>query len=229
MNFLVFTVIILIIYIIIAISIYYIYYDIHDIHDIPHPILGGNGILPNLSAIWTDKDKKNIKPSIIKSFGYHAKDSPVDANFSQSVDRIIKESDIGFPLYSTSLEDATIIIELLPRDEMVKLATSKPEYYPGTKNRIWFSWTFKRSKPLIQIDGNNWLYGVKESGLTLDQYRNYVIIHELMHAIGYDHQPCNSKTAPDGICPIMYQSTRGCPKGFKCGYKTKTVDYYKNL
>ena len=50
-----------------------------------------------------------------------------------------------------------------------------------------------------------------------------------MHALGYDHQPCNTTTATNGRCPIMYQSTIGCPEGFKCGYNISAADYTKRL
>ena len=46
-----------------------------------------------------------------------------------------------------------------------------------------------------------------------------------MHALGYDHQKCDSNTAVNGVCPILYQATRGCPDGFKCGYEVLPVDY----
>jgi hypothetical protein len=47
--------------------------------------------------------------------------------------------------------------------------------------------------------------------------------------LGFDHQPCNNDTAPNGICPVLYQSTRGCPTGFKCGYEVTKFDYNKKI
>jgi len=126
-------------------------------------------------------------------------------------------------------KNADIIIELKPRHELIKMYNDK-EYYPNTKKQIWFSFTQYGTKPIrIYIDDTNWIHGVEESGLSHSEYKKYVIQHEFMHAIGYDHQECNENTATNGICPIMYQATRGCPEGFKCGYNITKVDYNKRL
>ena len=76
-------------------------------------------------------------------------------------------------------------------------------------------------KPNIYIDDVNWTNGVVESGLTADEYKSYVIEHEFGHALGYNHLPCE---LADGTCPVLYQSTVGCPDGTKCGYKVAKKD-----
>jgi hypothetical protein len=128
-----------------------------------------------------------------------------------------------------SKNQSDIEIYLVPRKDMIKMRTKPDEYYPGTNKKIYFSWTYLKPKPIIYIDEDNWLYGIPESGLSLSDYRKYVIQHEFMHALGYDHQPCNVETAINGVCPIMFQSTRGCPKGFACGKEITPVDYKKLL
>lgn len=126
-------------------------------------------------------------------------------------------------------KSADIVLYIKPRVEMLKMRNKPLEMYPGTNKPIYFSWTYQKPKPTIYIDQTNWEQGIEESGLTLDQYRTYVIQHEFLHALGYDHQVCDKRTAPNGVCPIMYQSTRGCPEGFKCGYKITPFDYENKI
>lgn len=160
-------------------------------------------------------------------------DDTYNADFAAQSSRILRDSVINDTHNIREVLDknsADIEIYLVPRDEMMKKRGTKPlEMYPGTNKPIYFSWTYQQPKPTIYIDEINWLYGVEESGLSLADYRTYVIQHEFMHALGFDHQECNERTAPGGVCPIMYQSTRGCPKGYKCGYKVTKFDYEKRI
>jgi hypothetical protein len=161
---------------------------------------------------------------------YYIYPSSIDVDFQDSVRHILNNSKIHnrYKIQETDdLNSADITIRLTPRSELTS-AHSKNEYYKdGTLIR--FSFTYKYAKPKIYIDHINWMHGVPQSGLTLNQYRKYVIQHEFMHALGFDHQPCNEKTATDGICPIMYQSTRGAPDGYKCGFDVTDVDYTKTF
>lgn len=163
---------------------------------------------------------------------YYTKDSVLDPTFRQQVRKIVAQA--GFNKKFKIIEvdnpdDAIVQIFLAPRKDLDKWH-QPPEYYPSGK-QIRFSLTFQShtSKPRIYIDSENWLYGASESGLTLEQYRQYVITHEFMHALGYDHQPCNAENSVNGTCGVMYQSTRGCPTGFKCGYQVTDLDYTKKL
>ena len=164
-----------------------------------------------------------------KSITYYIKPSNLDSTFHKQASAIIKNSTIKqtHDILEVYNQDCDIFIELVPRNELSRFYTDKDdiEFYPGTKDRIWFSFTTQNPKPRIYIDGTNWLEGVKQSGLTLLQYRQYVILHEFMHGLGYDHQKCNKDTAVNGMCPVLYQSTRGCPDGFKCGYTVTMSDY----
>lgn len=58
------------------------------------------------------------------------------------------------------------------------------------------------------INANRWLYGSRESQLSLDDYRCYVINHEVGHALGHtDHRSvCEDGT---GLAPVMLQQTLG--------------------
>jgi hypothetical protein len=164
---------------------------------------------------------------------YYIEPNPgIDANFTQTTRRILLNSRVNQTHKIQEVldkSDADVEIYLRERAEMEKMKSKKAEYYPGTNKKIHFSWTYQYPKPTIYIDGVNWMHGVEESKMPLGDYRRYVIQHEFMHALGYDHQPCNASTAVDGICPIMYQATRGCPPGFQCGNEILAVDYTKEL
>jgi len=84
----------------------------------------------------------------------------------------------------------------------------------------------------INIDLQNYI-GNNGSGMENRDYQEYVITHEFLHALGYDHQECTSKTAitigDKKICPVMYQSTRGCPEGFECGKEPIESDFTSRI
>jgi len=160
---------------------------------------------------------------------YYITPSLTNPEFARETREILAHSGVKHSIAETDdPSNADIVIELVSREEMEK-ESSKVEYYPGTKKRIYFSYTWQRPKPYIAIDAVNWTYGVPESGLSIEEYRKYVIQHEFMHALGYDHRPCNARTAPNGVCPVLYQATRGCPPGFKCGSEITQFDYEKKL
>jgi hypothetical protein len=166
-----------------------------------------------------------------KEITYYIEPSVADSNFTSEVRKILHDSSINNTHIIKEVLDvniADIHIELTPRDQLNKFY-DKDELYPGTNRKIWFSFTTQYPKPRIYIDEINWLYGVTDSKLSLTEYRRYVIQHEFMHALGYDHQVCDNSTAPNGVCPVLYQATRGCPSGFKCGYKVTPYDYNKKI
>lgn len=163
---------------------------------------------------------------------YYVHPSMIDRSFVTQVNNILNQSEWNkkYRLKEvTDIQDADISIKLADRKEL-DVWHDKPEYYPSGK-QIRFSITTQNwdTKPKIYIDSGNWLNGVQESGLSLNDYRRYVILHEFGHGLGFDHQPCNKQTAVNGVCPVMYQSTRGCPSGFKCGSYVIPADYTKKL
>ena len=166
-----------------------------------------------------------------RSITYYIVPSLTNPEFTSETRTILTRSKITNRYTINEVTDkqlADIVIELRSRASLDK-DHSKIEYYPGTDKPIRFSFTWQRPKPYIAIDDVNWTYGVKESGLTLKEYRQYVIRHEFMHALGFDHQPCNEKTAVNGVCPVLYQATRGPPYGFRSGYDATDIDYTKKL
>jgi len=70
----------------------------------------------------------------------------------------------------------------------------------------------------IYLNGNNWMLGSEASKLTLNEYRKYVLTHEMCHILGYLHESC---THENETASIMHQQTLGgCkPNGAKLEFK----------
>ena len=148
---------------------------------------------------------------------YYIYPSALDGDFQAKVDHIIQTNKTWVdwtltPVPSDRVDLADFTIRLAPRTDLNKYQPLVPERYAGSNKIIRFSYTIDGK--YIYIDAQNWLHGVKESGLPLDDYQKYVILHEVGHALGLDHTACNDQTAVGLKCPIMYQMTRGPPKGF---------------
>lgn len=159
-------------------------------------------------------DFKNDVRNIINNSGWNNK-----FNFKETIDN---NYDIGIGLKS--------------RDYMDKTNTFNE--YDDDGNKIYFSRTWikvpshlkqsiKPNVKEIEIDENNWYNGVKRSNLTRDEYKKYIINHEVGHAIGYDHRPCKKREK----CPIMYQMTKGLPKKSSPSYEVNNndINYVRTL
>ena len=160
------------------------------------------------------------------------KPSATNPQFAEQCAAIInktefKSSNVTYEMVIiTDINMATVTLEIGDRATM---HADNEEEKDANGERIYFSYTYNRHPRQIIFDPVNWSEGVPRSGLTTDLYRDYVVRHEMMHALGYAHQPCNETTAVNGVCPVMYQSTRGPPSGYTCGYEIQPVDYTKRL
>jgi hypothetical protein len=67
----------------------------------------------------------------------------------------------------------------------------------------------------LRLNSMRWFRGAKESGLPLEEYRQYMVSHEMGHILGHDHSKC---THPGSPAPIMMQQTIGIGK---CNPNTK--------
>ena len=67
----------------------------------------------------------------------------------------------------------------------------------------------------VWINAMRWTSGSKASKQNLDGYRQYVISHEVGHALGFEHVDCPGEHEP---APIMMQQTLGIGK---CAPNTK--------
>ena len=63
-----------------------------------------------------------------------------------------------------------------------------------------------RNGPEVMLNLVRWLEGAAASGLPLDAYRQYMISHEVGHALGHGHVGCPGPGQP---APIMLQQTLG--------------------
>ena len=58
----------------------------------------------------------------------------------------------------------------------------------------------------VMINVRRWFQGAAESQLSLEDYRHYVISHEVGHALGHGHVACPGAGA---VAPVMLQQTKG--------------------
>jgi hypothetical protein len=135
---------------------------------------------------------------------YYIYDSEIDGMFKERVRDILNVSNWKqyYDIKEVGQLPADITIELMKRSD---LNFTDGRVYPDGRPIYYSATTVNTNGGIIKIDDNNWLYGVKESGLDIDSYREYVINHEFGHGLGYDHIRCK-----DGFCPVMYQATTGC-------------------
>ena len=64
----------------------------------------------------------------------------------------------------------------------------------------------------IYFNAENWIYGTKASGMSRENLKIYVILHEFAHILGKGHKKCTNNE--NDKCSIMYQQTisKGCCK-----------------
>ena len=58
----------------------------------------------------------------------------------------------------------------------------------------------------VWLNADRWYHGASKSKLTLDDYRQYMVSHEIGHILGYEHVHCSGKGQS---APIMMQQTKG--------------------
>ena len=58
----------------------------------------------------------------------------------------------------------------------------------------------------MYLCAERWFAGAKKSGLKLEDYRQYMVSHEMGHILGKEHQKCRGKGEK---APIMLQQTLG--------------------
>lgn len=57
---------------------------------------------------------------------------------------------------------------------------------------------------IVYLNAYRWFYGAPKSKLSLEDYRQYMVSHEIGHILGYDHKKCPCKGCK---APIMMQQT----------------------
>jgi hypothetical protein len=58
----------------------------------------------------------------------------------------------------------------------------------------------------MYLNAERWFHGSSKSKLKLEDYRQYMVSHEMGHILGYDHKKCPCKGC---LAPIMMQQTLG--------------------
>ncbi|MGH8774723.1 MAG: DUF3152 domain-containing protein [Jiangellaceae bacterium] len=63
-----------------------------------------------------------------------------------------------------------------------------------------------RNGDLVVINARRWAYGVEAYRGDVEGYRQYVVNHEMGHAVGFGHTGCSG---PGELAPVMHQQTFG--------------------
>lgn len=58
----------------------------------------------------------------------------------------------------------------------------------------------------MYLNAHRWFHGAPESKLKLEDYRQYMVSHEIGHILGHGHKKCPCKGCD---APIMLQQTKG--------------------
>lgn len=61
----------------------------------------------------------------------------------------------------------------------------------------------------MYLNAERWMHGSASSKLSLENYRQYMVSHEIGHILGYDHETCPCVGC---AAPIMMQQTLGIGK-----------------
>ena len=63
-----------------------------------------------------------------------------------------------------------------------------------------------RVEDRVVLNAKRWMYAIPAYGGNVGLYRNYLVNHEVGHALGHGHSPC---TKPKTPAPVMMQQTKG--------------------
>lgn len=74
---------------------------------------------------------------------------------------------------------------------------------------------------VVYLNSRRWKNGSTQSKLALDDYRAYMVLHEVGHILGFEHESC---PCPSCKAPIMMQQTLGIGK---CIPNTKITKHGK--
>jgi hypothetical protein len=70
----------------------------------------------------------------------------------------------------------------------------------------------------VYLNSDRWFSGAPKSKLSLENYRSYMVLHEVGHILGFEHETCPCAGCP---APIMMQQTLGIGK---CNPNTKITN-----
>jgi hypothetical protein len=129
---------------------------------------------------------------------YHTSvDSDVEydpAQFAREVDIYLADPDGWSQIYKFARGPRGIAIRLCRPETLKSEGCMDDELSCATLNgkNIW-------------LNARRWMHGAPKSHLPLEEYRQYMVSHEMGHALGYDHAKCPGS----GPVPVMVQQTLG--------------------
>jgi hypothetical protein len=136
--------------------------------------------------------------------------------FRTEVDNDVKYNPEDFLFYVTAyLNDPDgwnskgYTFQLVDKDEDVLIYLSSPKTIQkecGLPNNLSCA---ELNGKHMYLNADRWIRGAKKSKLSLDDYRQYMVSHEIGHILGFEHKHC-----PCVGCkaPIMMQQTLGIGK-----------------
>lgn len=131
-----------------------------------------------------------------------------------------------------SKREADIIIRLVTREEAIELIKkSKIVSMEDVKDNKFFSWVeYLKAKPEVNIDYEKWLKGSEINyGISLKKYRETLIQHEFLHALGYAHVNCNVNTKLGNKCPLMFGPATTYKKNHIHNHEVTAIDFSERL
>lgn len=87
--------------------------------------------------------------------------------------------------------------------KVIRLSSPQTLKVEGCKNDSLSCATLNGSE--IWLNAGRWIHGALPSRLSLDDYRQYMVSHEIGHSLGYEHVKCPGY----GPAPVMLQQTLG--------------------
>jgi hypothetical protein len=105
--------------------------------------------------------------------------------------------------YIDDIKDIDILIYISPNDYIDNVCGFDKEY----KLSCAVTQSNKPNKGIIYLNVDNWRNGSKLSKLCLQDYRNYMVNHEIGHILGRDH--LFAKDYKNKLAPVMIQQTKG--------------------
>lgn len=141
-------------------------------------------------------------------------------NFTNKVREILKHPkgwNINFKYIPNSDTNTQLytVISLTP-NEVIEQVCGINEDIPLSCAYVGNSSNYEYVKP-VHINQYRWKNGSKQSKMSLNDYRHYVINHEIGHTLGFLHEPPRKGCK----CPVMHQQTKYVEPGLPNPFPTK--------
>jgi hypothetical protein len=153
--------------------------------------------------------------------------------FVQTTEDTLKKSQINdfIDIYRVnSKREADILIRLVSREEAIELI-KKSKIVSIEDNNTFFSWVeYLKAKPEVNIYYEKWMKGSEiDYGISVKKYRETLIQHEFLHALGYAHVKCNVNTKSGNKCPLMFGPVTTYKKNHIQNHEVTAIDFSQRL